>query len=280
MYNLKVFDKVTLGCSKLVTRKYSTSFSLGINLLHARFHAPIYGIYGFVRFADEIVDTFHNFNKRELLDRFESDTYEAIDTGISLNPILHSFQKAVNDYNIDLELIDTFLQSMRMDLEQTTYSRQSFEDYILGSAEVVGLMCLRVFCEGDDLMYQELRPAAMRLGAAFQKVNFLRDLKDDFQDLGRAYFPGLDMSHFSSEDKLRIEREIEEDFRVALDGIKRLPGGARRGVYIAHVYYKKLFDKIKSTPAEQLMNERIRIPNGRKMTLMLNSLVRLGLNAY
>lgn len=274
MYNLKIFDRVTLGCSKLTTKSYSTSFSLGINLLDKRYHDPIYSIYGFVRFADEIVDTFHAHDKKYLLDKFEADTYDAIERGISLNPILHSYQRAVRDYNIENELTDTFLRSMRMDLAQTEYTRQGFEDYILGSAEVVGLMCLRVFVGGDDAEYERLKPSAMRLGAAFQKVNFLRDLKADFEDLGRAYFPGLDMSQFGSEDKRRIESEIEEDFQEALKGIKQLPAGARRGVYVAYVYYRKLFDKIKSTPAEQLIDQRIRIHNGRKVTLMASSLVK------
>jgi phytoene/squalene synthetase len=280
MYNLKLYSKVTLGCSKLTTRSYSTSFSLGINLLDKKYHDAIYAIYGFVRFADEIVDTFHDHDKNYLLDKFEADTYEATEQGISLNPILHSFQLVVRQFNIDKELIVTFLRSMRMDLEQTEYSRQGFEDYILGSAEVVGLMCLKVFVNGNDDAYNRLKPSAMRLGAAFQKVNFLRDLKADFEDLGRAYFPGVDMSTFNHSDKLRIEAEIEEDFRIALEGIKQLPSGARRGVYVAYVYYKKLFDKIKSTSAERLMTKRIRIHNGRKMTLMLDSLVRLSLNAY
>jgi len=280
MYNLKLFSEVSLGCSKLTTSSYSTSFSLGIKLLNKQLHDPIYAIYGFVRFADEIVDTFHGHDKEYLLDKFEADTFEAIERGISLNPILHSYQLVVRKYNIDRELIQTFLNSMRMDLEQTEYSRQGFEEYILGSAEVVGLMCLKVFVNGDQEAYQSLKPAAMSLGSAFQKVNFLRDIKADLEDLGRTYFPGVDMSAFNHEDKLRIEAEIEKDFISALEGIRQLPPGARRGVYIAYVYYKKLFDKIKSTPADHLMKKRIRIHNGRKMTLMLDSLVRLSLNAY
>lgn len=274
-----IFNQIALNCSKHTTRKYSTSFSLGIYLLDRKFHEPIYSIYGFVRFADEIVDSFHEHDKEWLLQKFEDDTYDAIDRGISMNPILHSFQKSVRDYNIDRELIDTFLKSMKMDLNMTAYSRSGFEEYILGSAEVVGLMCLRVFSEGNDQLFEDLKSAAMRLGAAFQKVNFLRDIRADYLDLGRTYFPGLDLSNFTEQEKLRIENEIAEDFDAALLGIKRLPKGARRGVYIAHVYYRKLFEKIRSVPADRLMDQRIRIPNSRKMTLMVDSLVRLGFNA-
>ena len=273
-----IFEDVSAECSKLTTKRYSTSFSLGILLLQRKFHDPIYGIYGFVRFADEIVDTFHDHDKLELLDKFESDTYDSIERGISLNPILHSFQKVVREYKVERELIDTFLHSMRMDLNMTEYDRATFNKYILGSAEVVGLMCLRVFCEGDEQMYQNLRPAAMRLGAAFQKVNFLRDLKADFSELGRSYFPNLDFNNFTQQDKLIIEDEIADDFNAALEGIRQLPRGARKGVYVAYMYYLKLFHKIRSVPPEKLMQKRIRIPNRKKMTLMLDSLVRLSLN--
>ena len=236
---LQLFNEVAAYTSKCTTRKYSTSFSLGIHLLHSRFHEPIYAIYGFVRFADEIVDTFHGYDKEKLLDQFEKDTYDAIEHGISMNPILHSFQRAVHQYGIDRELIDTFLGSMRMDLHMDEYNRTEFEKYILGSAEVVGLMCLRVFTEGDRALYEELKPAAMRLGAAFQKVNFLRDIRADYQELGRTYFPGLDLTQFTIKEKLRIESEIAEDFAFAMEGIRKLPRGAKRGVYIAHVYYRK-----------------------------------------
>ena len=280
MNKVALFNQVSYTASKVVTRKYSTSFSLGIYLLDRKFHDPIYGIYGFVRLADEIVDTFHDHDKATLLKKFEDDAYQAIDDGISLNPILNAFQDTVNTYNIERSLIERFIRSMRMDLEQTLYSRESFEDYIIGSAEVVGLMCLRVFTKGQPEMYDSLAPAAMRLGAAFQKINFLRDLQDDFEELGRAYFPSLDVLEFNNTDKRRIEEEIAADFSAALEGIRRLPSGAKRGVFVAYVYYKKLFDKIKSTPADKLLYERVRIPNGRKMTLMVDSLVRVGLNAF
>ena len=273
-----LFDQVSADCSKLTTKKYSTSFSLGILFLDRRFHQPIYGIYGFVRFADEIVDSFHNYDKASLLTKFREDTVEAIEQKISLNPILNSFQEAVHAYNIDWELIDTFLKSMEMDLSYANYNRMAYEDYILGSAEVVGLMCLRVFTEGDIELYEQLKPAAKKLGAAFQKVNFLRDAQADFEGLGRTYFPGVDMGSFSAEDKIKIEQEIIEDFHEALAGIKKLPVGARRGVYLAYFYYLQLFQKIKRMPANRILKERIRIPNGRKMGLMINSLVRHELN--
>ncbi|MEM6320903.1 MAG: phytoene/squalene synthase family protein [Bacteroidota bacterium] len=277
-----LFDQVSSECSKMTTRRYSTSFSLGIYSLDRKFHEPIYNIYGFVRFADEIVDTFEGYKQAYLLDKFWKDTHEAIEQKISLNPILNSFQQVVHEYGIEAELYDTFMRSMEMDLDSQsnlqTHTRQSYEEYILGSAEVVGLMCLRVFTKGDDAKYQHLKPSAMRLGAAFQKVNFLRDVKADYEDLGRSYFPGVDLAKFSLSEKIKIEKEIEADFAAALVGIKQLPKGARRGVYIAYIYYKKLFDKIKSTPAERLMNERIRIPNTRKVGLLFNSLVRHSFN--
>ncbi|MFN6114554.1 MAG: phytoene/squalene synthase family protein [Flavobacteriales bacterium] len=227
-----------------------------------------------MRFADEIVDTFHGFAKEDLLKRFREDTYRAIEEGISLNPILHSFQRVVNDYRIERELYDTFLDSMAMDLTDTAHDQRSYETYILGSAEVVGLMCLRVFCEGDDAMYQELRPAAMKLGAAFQKVNFLRDLKDDHQNLGRTYFPGIDMSHWNEETKRAIEDDIQADFDAALIGIRQLPKGARFGVYMAYIYYVNLFRKIKALPASRIMQVRVRVRNRRKIELLTTSYVR------
>lgn len=269
-----LFDKVSAKCSKLATHTYSTSFSIGIHFLDKKLHDPIYGIYAFVRFADEIVDSFHDYDKEKLLAEFRSETYKAIESGISLNPILNSFQSAVNRYNIELELIDIFLESMEMDLTQNEHDRTSFEDYILGSAEVVGLMCLWVFCDGKRGLYNKLRDPAMRLGAAFQKVNFLRDLHADYYDLNRTYFPGLDMSDFTSIQKQAIETEIEDDFRTALEGIKRLPKGARFGVYVAYVYYSALFEKIKATSGEKLLKERLRVPNGQKFGLLLHSLLR------
>jgi phytoene synthase len=274
MNTIALYDKVCLKASRHTTYSYSTSFSLGIRSLDKRFHAPIHAIYGFVRFADEIVDTFHGYDKNDLLQRFREDTCRAIADGISLNPILHSFQKVVNDYHIEQELYDTFLDSMAMDLTDTAHDQRSYETYILGSAEVVGLMCLRVFCEGDEAMYQRLKPAAMKLGAAFQKVNFLRDLKDDHQNLGRTYFPGIDLRNWNAETKQAIEDDIQADFDAALIGIRQLPRGARFGVYMAYVYYVNLFHKIKALPSDRIMQERVRVRNRRKIALLTTSYLR------
>jgi phytoene/squalene synthetase len=274
MNTVDLYDKVCLKASRHTTYSYSTSFSLGIRSLDKRFHSPIHAIYGFVRFADEIVDTFHGFDKNDLLKRFREDTYRAISEGISLNPILHSFQRVVNTYRIDRELYDTFLDSMAMDLTDTAHDQSSYETYILGSAEVVGLMCLRVFCEGDEELYQRLKPSAMKLGAAFQKVNFLRDLKDDHQNLGRTYFPGIDVSRMDAETKAQIEQDIQHDFDEALIGIRQLPKGARFGVYIAYVYYLNLFRKIKALPFDRIMKERVRVRNRRKIALLTTSYLR------
>jgi phytoene/squalene synthetase len=235
---------------------------------------PIYAIYGFVRYADEIVDTFHEFDKKALLDEFAQDTYKAIDKGISLNPVLHSFQVIVNRYNIDKDLIEAFLHSMEMDLDRKTYDRAGYETYILGSAEVVGLMCLKVFCEGNDALYEELKAPAMRLGAAFQKINFLRDLGTDHLKLGRSYFPDLDPHNFNDEAKKRIEAEILADFEAGLEGIIRLPRKARFGVYVAYVYYTALFKKIASLRAANVLQGRIRISDGRKASVLVHSYVR------
>jgi phytoene/squalene synthetase len=274
MNTVALYDKVCLKASRHTTYSYSTSFSLGIRSLDKEFHAPIHAIYGFVRFADEIVDTFHGFDKNDLLKRFREDTHRAICEGISLNPILHSFQRVVNTYAIEQELYDTFLDSMAMDLTDTAHDQISYETYILGSAEVVGLMCLRVFCDGDEVLYQKLKPAAMKLGAAFQKVNFLRDLKDDHQNLGRTYFPGIDVSRMDAETKAQIELDIQHDFDEALIGIRQLPKGARFGVYIAYVYYLNLFRKIKALPCDRIMKERVRVRNRRKMLLLTTSYLR------
>ena len=274
MNTIALYDRVCLKASRHTTRSYSTSFSLGIRSLHKRFHDSIYAIYGFVRFADEIVDTFHDHDKVDLMARFRADTYKAIADGISLNPILHSFQRVVNSYGIEEELYDTFLRSMEMDLTDHAHDRESYELYILGSAEVVGLMCLRVFCEGDDALYQRLKPSAMRLGAAFQKVNFLRDLKDDHVNLGRTYFPGVDVRNMSAEDKRRIEGEIDDDFRAALEGIRQLPQGARFGVYMAYIYYMNLFRKIQALPTERILQERVRVRNRRKIALLTTSYLK------
>jgi 15-cis-phytoene synthase len=272
MFNL--YEKSTFGCSKLVTELYSTSFSLGIKTLTKRFHEPIYGIYGFVRFADEIVDTFHQFDKKYLLEKFKADTYEAIETGISLNPILHSFQKVVHEFKIDHELIDAFLYSMEMDLGQIVYDDSKYKEYIYGSAEVVGLMCLKVFVEGDQSLYEKLKTDARSLGAAFQKVNFLRDLKSDYQERGRVYFPQIDMSNFSAYAKREIEKDIQIDFDNALRGILNLPVGARSGVYLAYVYYLKLFKRIKNTSAAKIQTQRVRVPDFIKFTLLAQTLVK------
>ena len=269
-----LFDEVSEICCKKITRQYSTSFSLGIYFLSRKFHNPIYSIYGFVRLADEIVDSFHGFDKRHLLQKFRHDCYEAIETGISLNPVLNAYQKVVNQYGIERELIDSFLESMEMDLQQAEHNSTTYEKYILGSAEVVGLMCLHVFTEGNKKLYDHLKHSAMKLGAAFQKVNFLRDLKADYLHLGRSYFPNINLSSFSATEKLTIEEDIENDFREALEGIRQLPSTSRGGVYLSYIYYKKLFYKIKNVPAEKVMTERIRISNSYKLGLMIHSLVR------
>ncbi len=260
--------------SKMTTVMYSTSFSLGIRFFSKRFHDPIYGVYGFVRFADEIVDSFEGFDKKKLLQRFKEDTYTAIEEKISLNPILNNFQYVVNQYKIEQELIDLFLHSMEMDLEKVEYDQQKYEAYILGSAEVVGLMCLRVFCEGNEKQYAELKPSAMRLGSAFQKINFLRDLKADYQSLGRTYFPGIDMEKWDDNTKASIEEDIEKDFADGLAGIRKLPNGARFGVYVAYVYFHELLLKIRQVKAEKLLHERVRVSNWRKYTLLLLAYLR------
>ncbi|OOG70498.1 phytoene/squalene synthase family protein [Algoriphagus sp. A40] len=268
---IALFDQTTLECSRLITQRYSTSFTLGIKTLDKKFHLPIYAIYGFVRYADEIVDTFHSKDKQALLARFKKDTFEAIETGISLNPVLHAFQLIVNTYKIDLDLIEAFLHSMEMDLDFNTYDDSKYQEYIYGSAEVVGLMCLKVFCEGNTEMYERLREPACKLGAAFQKVNFLRDIKSDFEERGRVYFPGVDFTKFDKSAKNLIETDIQKDFNESLIGIERLPSGAKLGVRVAYLYYQKLFDKIKSLPAETIVQKRIRIPNSQKLSLLLGT---------
>ncbi len=273
-----LFDNVSIKCSRLATKAYSTSFSLGIYFLNKNIRNSIYAIYGFVRFADEIVDSFDDYNKKYLLDKFKLDTYDAIENKISLNPILNSFQQTVNEYNISFELINTFLYSMEMDLEKKVYSREKYEQYILGSAEVVGLMCLCVFTNGDKELYNHLLPYAMKLGAAFQKVNFLRDINADYINLGRSYFPDIDLSNFSTSAKKAIEKEIATDFKQALIGIKKLPHSSRGGVYLAYVYYTTLFNKIKNLPIERVLTERIRINNGIKFSLMIKSIFQYKLN--
>ena len=272
------FDKVSVECSKLATRTYSTSFSLGIFFLAQPLRDPIYSVYGFVRFADEIVDSFHGFHKKELLASFGKDTEQAIHDRISLNPILNSFQFVVHKYKIRQQWIDIFLDSMAMDLQEQEYDYEKYQKYIYGSAEVVGLMCLHVFTGGDQSLFEKLKPYAMKLGAAFQKVNFLRDIRSDNLLLGRTYFPGVDLSRFSKAEKLKIEKEIEADFLKALKGIKMLPQSSQNGVYMAYYYYVALFRKIKRLPAEKILNERIRIPNFQKLILLLSSNLRYKLN--
>ena len=269
-----LFDSVSRQCSALTTKAYSTSFSLGIRMLHRDLREPIQAIYGFVRFADEIVDTFHQFDKVELLDRFKRDTHLAIEERISLNPILNSFQWAFWKYDMDIAHVDKFLESMERDLAQTAYEREGYDDYIVGSAEVVGLMCLSVFVKGDHAMYEALLPHARSLGAAFQKINFLRDIRADWAGLGRTYFPGLDLDGFDREAKRNIEQEIRADFDHAYQGIIRLPKSSRLGVYMAYVYYTRLFRKIQRLSHARIMEARIRIPNRQKAALLVGSYVR------
>jgi phytoene/squalene synthetase len=273
-----LFDTVSNDCSKLVTEKYSTSFSMAVHTLSPKIRTDIYNIYGFVRFADEIVDSFEGYDKKYLLNKFRLDTVDAIEQKISLNPILNSFQKVYHQYNIDWELVDTFLKSMEMDLSFTVYDQVDYDEYILGSAEVVGLMCLKVFTENNSELYDNLKPTAKKLGAAFQKVNFLRDAQADFEGLGRTYFPDVNMGSFTNKDKQSIELEISQDFNDALIGIKQLPKGSRKGVYLAYFYYMKLFKKIKKLPANRVLESRIRIPNPQKIGLMAQSLIRHRLN--
>jgi phytoene synthase len=274
----QLFDDVSFKCSKLITNCYSTSFSLGTYFLGKEFRMPVYSIYGFVRFADEIVDTFHDYNKLELLDRFTKETYQALDEKISLNPVLNSFQITINKYNVDRVLIDTFLKSMRMDLDNKNYNQEGYEEYILGSAEVVGLMCLKIFVRGDEKTYQALKHDAMKLGSAFQKINFLRDLKADYQLMGRTYFPGLEMSQFDEKSKKEIEKDIQKDFDAGLRGLRQLSKESRFGVYIAYTYYLSLFRKIKRTPASVILNQRIRITDTKKYILFVWCLIRHKLN--
>lgn len=269
---LTQYDKIAISCSRVVTTGYSTSFSLGIKMLAARHRRAIYAIYGFVRMADEIVDTFFGQPQREMLERFRADTAEAISSHISPNPVLHSFQWAVNTYNIDGEFIEAFLYSMEMDLNQKNHDRQSYSEYIYGSAEAVGLMCLRVFCHDDPSRFDRLREPARLLGSAFQKVNFLRDIKSDWIDRGRVYFPGVDFNNFTAEEKHQIEKDIESEFAGAREGIRRLDRGSRRGVYLAYSYYLALFGKIRKAGADSVAGKRYRISNGRKMLLLLKAL--------
>ena len=275
---MQLFHSVSQQCSRIKTEQYSTSFSSAINLLHKDLRAPIHNIYGFVRFADEIVDTFHAYDKATLLKEFKQQTYEALDRCISLNPILNSFQLTVHRYHIERNLIDAFLHSMEMDLTRQCYDRAGYEEYIYGSAEVVGLMCLHVFCDGNKNLCEQLKPAAGKLGAAFQKVNFLRDVKADYEGLDRMYFPGCDFRNFSAAQKAAIEADIQEDFDAAYQGILQLPMKARFGVYVAYKYYLSLFKKIKQTAPHRIMQERIRIPDYGKMVILAKAGLRSQLN--
>jgi 15-cis-phytoene synthase len=271
---VQLFHTTSQNCSRIVTENYSTSFSSAIKMLHRDLRQPIFNIYGFVRFADEIVDTFHDHDKQYLLNQFRIETYDAIKRGISLNPILNSFQLTVNEFNIDHTLIDAFFSSMEMDLSKKNYDSEGYKEYIYGSAEVVGLMCLYVFCEGKKELYEKLEASARSLGAAFQKVNFLRDIKADFSGLARVYFPGCDFNNFTEQEKKQIEEDIHTDFRNAYQGITKLPFKARFGVYVAYKYYMSLFKKIKRMEPARVLEERIRIPNYRKAMIILRAGVK------
>jgi len=271
---IELYNKTSLDCSKIITKNYSTSFSLGIKSLSSSIHKPIYAIYGFVRFADEIVDTFHDHDKETIFSVFKKDTEEAIKNKFSTNPILHSFQMVVHEFEIDKNLIDAFLKSMHMDITKTTYSESEYKEYIYGSAEVIGLMCLKVFCNNKN-QYDELKNYAISLGSAFQKINFLRDIKSDYDERGRIYFPGIDFNNFNESDKKSIEENINIDFNNALTGIKKLPKKAKRGVFLAYTYYKELFSKIKNIRASKLKNSRIRISNFYKFIFYLSSRFKL-----
>ena len=277
---MQEYNDLCLDLSTLVTHRYSTSFTRGIKTLNKRFHKPIYAIYGFVRLADEIVDTFHGFDKKTLLLNFKKETWEAIDNKISTNPVLHSFQMIVNQYHIDKELIEAFLYSMELDLDKKSYDDSFYQTYIYGSAEVIGLMCLRVFCEGDKEMYAKLVEPARRLGVGFQKVNFLRDIKSDFQERGRVYFPGVDFTKFDNSTKKIIEDDIDKDFKAAYPGLMQLPKDVKPGVYTAFIYYRELLKKIQKVPANQVMQMRIRVPDSEKFVLLLRTYSKFGFNFF
>ena len=271
-----IYDRVSAACCRITTRAYTSSFSLGIRLLHRKYHSAIYAIYSFFRLGDEIVDSFHEYPKAALLEQFRAATQQAIQDRISLNPVLNAFQEVFHAHQIDIELVNTFFESMKMDLTQQTHTQASFEKYLLGSSEVVGLMCLQVFCKGEQ--YTQLKPYAMRLGKALQKVNFLRDLHADNQQLGRFYFPGSSFDQFNETTKQAIEASIAADFDAALVGIKQLPDSARLGVYLAYTYYRRLFQKICQAPVEKILQARIRIPTYRKYTMILGVGLRYRLN--
>lgn len=268
-----LYDQVAVQCSQKITRKYSTSFSLGIRLLKPELRDSIYAIYGYVRIADEIVDSFQGYDQKALLEQFRKDTFQGLEMGISTNPVIHGFVDVVKKYQIEYSLIEAFLESMRMDLEEQRYDSDLYQQYIYGSAEVVGLMCLKVFCLNQEALYQHLKPYAQSLGAAFQKINFLRDIKADYEGLGRMYFPNTNFNDFNTDEKSRIEKDISQDFDAGLEGIKQLPFQARLGVYVAYVYYKMLFKKIKALPGEKILQTRIRVPDYQKVALLIYSYI-------
>ena len=274
-----IFDKVSFECSRNVTKSYSTSFSTAVKMLAPSIRQDIYNVYGFVRFADEIVDSFHDYDKESLFALFENDLALALKNKISLNPVLNSFQHTVTKYDIPMDLIDAFMKSMKLDLTKTEYkTTEEYQEYIFGSADVVGLMCLKVFVNGDHTKYNELKDSAMRLGSAFQKVNFLRDLKADYEDLSRTYFPNTDLNELDENSKLKIIEEIEADFKGGYQGIVNLPMEAKFGVYTAYIYYKKLLSKLKKTPSAEIKNTRIRVPNYQKYGLFAKSYLSYKLN--
>ncbi len=272
--SIRLFDETSKDISKKISLNYSTSFSLGIKLLSKEYRWAVFATYGFVRLADEIVDTFHGYDKDRLLADFKKQTYQAIQEGISTNPVLHAFQMAANQFGIENDLIEPFFNSMEEDLGKTEHDENSYNQYIYGSAEVVGLMCLRIFCNGNNQQYNELLPFAKSLGAAFQKVNFLRDIKSDVEERGRVYFPNINFKQFSDIDKMEIINDVKKDFEHAFIGIKKLPIGCRLGVYTAYIYYLKLLEKIERTTANEIMQSRIRIPNSQKVVLLAKSYVR------
>jgi 15-cis-phytoene synthase len=272
--SIKLFDETSIAMSRRLALNYSTSFSLGIRLLSKECRWAIFSIYGLVRVADEVVDTFHGYNKEQLLMDFKSQTYRAMEEGISTNPVLHAFQLAANQYGVGKELIEPFFNSMEEDLDTSSHNAQSYSEYIYGSAEVVGLMCLKVFCNGNEEQYNHLVPFARSLGAAFQKVNFLRDIRSDVEERGRVYFPGVDFNQFSDSDKYAIIQDVKNDFAHAYQGIVQLPVGCRLGVYTAYIYYLKLLEKIERTTAVDILESRVRIPNTQKIALLAQSFVK------
>ena len=272
--SIKLFDETSIAMSRRLALNYSTSFSLGIRLLSKECRWAIFSIYGLVRVADEIVDTFHGYNKEQLLMDFKSQTYQAMEEGISTNPVLHAFQLAANQYGVGKELIEPFFNSMEEDLDTSSHNAQSYSEYIYGSAEVVGLMCLKVFCNGNEEQYNNLVPFARSLGAAFQKVNFLRDIRSDVEERGRVYFPGVDFNQFTDSDKYAIIQDVKNDFAHAYQGIVQLPVGCRLGVYTAYIYYLKLLEKIERTTAVDILESRVRIPNTQKIALLAQSFVK------